>query len=174
MQKQIKNIDGTKITLPYIKGTTDVVAKILRKRKIRVTFSPINLVGRMLDSSKDPVEPLKQKGVYSIPYSCEIPYIGEIGRSIQVRLKEHFVDIIHDRLKKSALAEHAHHSRHHIRIEEKKLITIEDHYKRRKIREAIEIEKFPSNLNRDDGFKLNECWRPIICQLKKTIKNQKI
>ena len=123
----------------------------------------------MLDSSKDPIEPLKQKGVYSIPCSCEIPYIGETGLSIQVRLKEHSAHIIHDRHQKSSLSEHAHHSRHHIRIEGTKLITREDHYKRRKIREAIEIEKFPSNLNRDDGLKLNECWRPIIRHLKKNI-----
>ena len=49
-------------------------------------------------------------------------------------------------------------------------------YKRRKIREVIEIEKFPLNLNRDDGLKLNECWRPIICHLKKnnTHKKQKL
>ena len=120
----------------------------------------------MLDSSKDPIEPLKQKGVYSIPCSCEIPYIGETGRSIQTRLKEHSADIIHDRHQKAALAEHAHHSRHHIQIERTKLIAREDHYKRRKIREAIEIEKFPSNLNRDDGLKLNDCWRPIIRHLK--------
>ena len=58
-QKQNKNIDGTKITLPYIKGTIDVVARILHKRNIRVTFAPPNLVDRMLDSSKDTIEPLK-------------------------------------------------------------------------------------------------------------------
>ena len=71
---------------------------------------------------------------------------------------------MHDRHQKSALAEHAHH----IRNEETKLITREEHYKRRKIREAIEIEKFPLNLNRDDGLKLNERWRPIIRVLKDT------
>ena len=90
-----------------------------------------------------------------------------------MRLKEHCANIMHDRHKKSALAEHTHHSRHHILIEETKLITREDHYKRRKTREAIEIEKFPLNLNRDDGLKLNECWSPIIRHLKDT-NTQKI
>ena len=52
-RKQNKNIDGTKIVLPYIKGTTDVIAKILRRKDMRVTFSPPKSVGRMLDSSKD-------------------------------------------------------------------------------------------------------------------------
>ena len=95
--KQNRYIEGTMITLPYIKGTTDVIARILRKKKIRVTFYPPKSVGRMLDSSKDLVEPLKQKGVYSVPCSCEIPYIRETGCSVQVRLKEHCVDIIHNR-----------------------------------------------------------------------------
>ena len=81
---------------------------------------------------------------------------------------------MHDCHQKSALAEHAHQSRHHIRIEETKLITREKHYKRQKIREAIEIEKFPLNLNRDDGLKLNECWRSILRHLKDTnIQKQK-
>ena len=172
-QKQNRCLDGTTITLPYIKGTTDVIARILRKKNIGVTFAPPNSIGRMLDTSKDPVEPLKRKGVYSVPCSCEIPYIGEIGRSVEVRLKEHCADIMHDRHQKSALAEHAHHSWHHICIEETKLITREEHYKRWKIMEAIEIEKFPLNLNRDDGLKLNECWRPKMCLLKDTNTHKK-
>ena len=86
-----------------------------------------------------------------------------------MRLKEHSAYIIHDRHQKPALAEHARDSRHHIRIEGTKVITREDHCKRRKIREAIEIEKFLSNLNRDDGLKLSECWRPIIHHLRKNI-----
>ena len=90
-----------------------------------------------------------------------------------MRLKEHCADIMHDHHQKSALAKKTHHPRHHIRIEETKLITREEHYKRRKIREAIEIEKFPLNLNRDDGLKLNECWRPIIRLLKDTNTHKK-
>ena len=82
-------------------------------------------------------------------------------------------DIRHDRHQKSALAEHAHHSRHHIRIEETKLIAREEHCRRRKIREAIEIEEAPSNLNRDDGLKLNESWRPIIHRLRNNIPHTK-
>ena len=58
-QKKNKNIEETKITLPYIKGTTDLIVRILQKRNIGVTFAPPNLVGRMLDSFKDVVEPLK-------------------------------------------------------------------------------------------------------------------
>ena len=79
---------------------------------------------------------------------------------------------MHNRHQKLALAEHAHQSHHHIRIQEAKLITREELYKRRKIREAIEIEKIPLNLNKDDNLKLNECWRPIIHRLKDTNRQE--
>ena len=95
-QKQNRCLDGTSITLPYIKGTTDVIGRILPKKNIGVTFAPPNSIGRMLDTSKDPVEPLKLKGVYRFPCSCEIPYIGETRCYVQVKLKEHCANIMHN------------------------------------------------------------------------------
>ena len=66
--------------LPYlIKGIIDALDRILNKKDIGVTFSPPYLVGRMLDSSKHPMDPTKLKGVYSIPCSCGKTYIGKHG-----------------------------------------------------------------------------------------------
>ena len=66
----------------------------------------------MVDSLKDPINPCAYKGVKSIPYSCGKEYIGETGRSMRTRFKEHSVDIRHDRHKKSALIEHSHITKH--------------------------------------------------------------
>jgi hypothetical protein len=35
------------------------------------------------------------------------------------------------------------------------------------VREAIEIELHPSNMNREMGFCLSSSWKPLICSLKK-------
>jgi hypothetical protein len=34
------------------------------------------------------------------------------------------------------------------------------------VREAIEIELLPNNMNREDYFCLSKSWKPLICSLK--------
>ena len=46
-------MDIRKISLPYNKGTTDQIVKILRKQDIYVAFTPPNTIGKMVDSAKD-------------------------------------------------------------------------------------------------------------------------
>ena len=148
--------DVKRVFLPYIKGTTDRLSKTLRRRGFKVLFTPPNSIKKMVDSLKDPVDPKYFKGVYSIPCSCNKAYIGETGRSIETRMKEHMADLRHDRHKRSALAEHAHLTQHHICLENAKVIAKEDNLIKRKKREKIEINMTNNCLNRDDGKKLNE------------------
>ena len=97
------------------------------------------------------------KGVYVIPCSCGAPYIGETGRSINQRISEHATDLRHGRAKSSALAEHAEKTKHQVCIEEAQVIARVAQFHHRKLREALEIEKRPLNLNRDDGRKISRC-----------------
>ena len=111
-----------KITLPYIHGTTNKIANILKKKDIRVAFAPPNSVKNWLDKAKVPVDPKNHKGVYKIPCSCGEAYIGETGRSIETRLKEHSADLRYDRIKSSAIAEYSHNTKHHICLENSKVL----------------------------------------------------
>ena len=52
-------------------------------------------------------------------------------------------------------------------MEKAKVIALEEHYNKRRIREALEIEKQPNFFNRDDGLILRESWKPILNLLKK-------
>ena len=150
------------VNLPYIQGTTDRIARILRRYDVSATFRPLNTIRGSLRSVKDPVDPKSMKGVYIIPCSCGTPYIGETGRSINQRISEHSADLRHGRTKSSALAEHAGKTMHHVCIEEAQVIAKIPQFHHRKFREALEIEKRPSNLNRDDGWKISRCWVPAL------------
>lgn len=125
----------------------------------------------MLDKEKDKINPKMKKGVYLIPYSCGDVYIGETCCSIKTRLREHCLDINHCRKKKLAVADHSLNNNHHICIEESKVVALEEHYRRRQVREEIKIEKHLIFFNKDDSLILSESWKPIIHDLKRKALN---
>lgn len=63
--------------------------------------------------AKDAGDPAKRDGiVYWIPFECDKVYIGETGRLMQNRIKEHDQGIRLGRTQTSAVSEHTHNSGH--------------------------------------------------------------
>jgi len=87
---------------------------------------------------------------------------GFRGKESRERIKEHGANIKNERIRTSTLAEHSIKTRHHVHLEDTKILTKENHLFKHRIREAIEIRKHPSNLNRDSGLELSENWLPLI------------
>jgi predicted GIY-YIG superfamily endonuclease len=154
-----------KVYLPFIQGITDKIAKFLRKNNINTQFTTCGTIRQMMRSVKDNINRQNLKVVYKIDCSCGKSYIGETGRSLKIRLKEHEADIKNERSRTSALAEHSSKTKHHVCLEDAKIIAREDNYQKRKIKEAIEIMKFPQNLNRDNGSEISGNWLPLIRQI---------
>ena len=102
-----------KITLPYIKGITDKIVRILGKKKISMAFFTHNS-RNTLDQEIDPKDPDKKRGVYVIPFSCSKEYIGETGHAVRIRIKENCVDIMQNCIKRPALDEHSSQRGHQI------------------------------------------------------------
>jgi len=73
----------SKVHLPYIQGTTYRISHILKKINVASSFKPLNRIKNSLRSVKDTIDPYDSKGVYLVPFSCGIPYIGETSRSIK-------------------------------------------------------------------------------------------
>ena len=57
------------IIVPYIHGMTNKITNVIRKKNIRVTFSPPKSLRIMLDKSKDPIDIKHHNGVYNKPFS---------------------------------------------------------------------------------------------------------
>ena len=93
---------------------------------------------------------------------CGKVYIGETGRTMQDRIKEHDQDIRFTRTETSAISEHAHNTGHKPLWNEVKFIDCDPHYYTRRVKEAIHIRLHPDNINRDSGIKIPEVWMPTI------------
>ena len=78
-------------SLPYIRGASETIARILRPYNIRVAHKPITTLRDLLTNVKDKEKPHDRQGtVYRIPCTdCGATYIGETGRNLKTRLTEH-------------------------------------------------------------------------------------
>ena len=81
----------TAATIPYIKGTSETIARILQPCNIRVAHKPITTLQQLLTNVKDKDGPNDRQGaVYKIKCcDCQATYIGETGRNLNTRLTEH-------------------------------------------------------------------------------------
>ena len=132
-------------------------------------MKPHKTIRQMVVHPKDKTEKEKQCGVvYSIPCAnCDHSYIGETGRQLGVRIKEHREDVTKntkgvatrtkrkesvDRMHKSAITDHSVSKNHVIDWENTRIKAREDDTLKRGIKEAIWIRKEQQqNMNRDEG-----------------------
>ena len=161
-QQKEKHQDGDKkkqppIGIPYIKGISEPVQRIFNKYGVTIYHKPINTMRQLLVHPKDKTGKEKKTGViYKIDCkTCEGTYIGETARTLGKRLEEH------KKLTSSAVKEHQESTGHDIDWENVKIVGKEEHWMKRKIKEAITIRREKPSLNRDQGWDLP----PIFCNL---------
>jgi hypothetical protein len=109
---------------------------------------------------------LSTPGVYRIPCECGRVYIGQTGRSVDIRLKEHQRHRTLEHPDKPAIAEHSTDPGHRIQLHNASILATKTRYMDHFVREAIEIELHPYNINREGGFCLIKSWKPLIGSLK--------
>jgi hypothetical protein len=145
----------------------------LKKHKIRTTYRPYRKINTFLRSAKDHI-PLESHGVYEVPCaSCNKVYIGQTNRRISTRLEEHRL-AVKKGTEVSGLAQHAKKTGHSIDFEATKVLATGHKYDTRIIREAVEIEKRPQNLNiQNEGTRLPNTWKPLLEPYKNTRKYEK-
>lgn len=149
--------------IPYVPGVSEKISKILKQGDIRVAHKSKRLRNQLV-RVKDPIEPGKRKGaVYQITCSCGSSYVGESGRPKNVRMKEHIADMKFARTDKSATAKHFETCGGNMNPLDGKVLALECHWKKRKIREAIEIRELRPSINLDIGtVTLSPIWDVVL------------
>jgi hypothetical protein len=83
---------------------------------------------------------------------------------VDTRLKEHELHMQLEHPDKSALAEHSIDLGHRIQFYDTSILATKTRYMDHIIRETIEIELHPNNMDRDVGFCISKSWKPLMCR----------
>ena len=100
---------GPGVTLPYVRGLSESIRRILTPLGVRVSFRPNTTLRQLLVKPKDRVPMDKRAAVvYQIPCAnCPAIYVGQTGRCLGKRIKEHQQAVEAGNCANLALAEHA-------------------------------------------------------------------
>ena len=172
--------------LPYIKGVSEVLRRCLQQQGVRTVFKSDTTLRSYLVRPKDALEPKQSQlevtdhvtyfyllKLYNtlwpaadndprIPCECGKVYIGETGRAMQDRIKEHDRDIRLAHTQTSAVSEHANETGHLPLWNQVKFIDRDPDRYTRRVKEAIQIRLHSNNINRENGIEIPEAWMPTI------------
>jgi hypothetical protein len=151
--------------LPFVGTVFNRISRVLARHNVRSVGLPRMELSSLLRPVKDHLG-LRTPGIYRIPCECGRVYIGQTGRSVDIRLKEHQRHTRLEHLDKSAIAEHGINQGHRIQIHNFSILATITRYMDRIVMEAFEIEPPFYNINREGGFCLSKLWKPLIGSLK--------
>ena len=149
------------VFLPYIGQASHKIQRILKNVNIQVRHRSSGKLHSKLFTHKDRKPPDTQPGVYKIPCECGQFYVGETGRSLRTRLKEHQTSFRRNEWEKSAIVKHAQQQNHRIDWSNAELITSIKHWHTRRVREAIEILQHDT-VPQESGLVINDIWMPLL------------
>ena len=89
------DVSRTYVSIPYISGVSERISRILRKYDLNVAHQPTRKLRNELCHLKDKRSTGERAGViYKLDCKdCDAKYVGETGRQLQDRMKEHQRDI---------------------------------------------------------------------------------
>ena len=82
------------LVIPYLGKSSHHLQRILREANIPMRHTSSRKLHSMLHTHKDTQPHNKKTGVYKIPCECGKVYMGDTGRDMDTRLKEHKTSFI--------------------------------------------------------------------------------
>jgi hypothetical protein len=164
-KKEDKKPDAT-IVLPYVPRLSEKIRRIAGRKNIRTVFTSRDTIKSRLVRFKPKMKPINKDVIYAIPCECGKLYIGETGRTLEVRLQEHQKSIEKRDPDVSKLCEHYYKTGHRFLWDEAKVIGHEEKKTARKVHEAAEIYVGGQEIISSASFDIDPVWKPMLKNLK--------
>ena len=103
--------------------------------------------------------------VYRIPCKCGQSYVGETLRPLETRIKEHQNHTRKGETSRSGAADHAWTHGHHLQWEQSQIILKEEHWRKRKFKEAAVITQNPDCFSKP-SLDIRNIWKPLLTKCK--------
>ena len=152
--------------VPYVQNLTEPIKRVLQQVGVGVAMKPVCVLSNIFCKPKDKVFDKEKSGlVYQISCrDCDAVYIGETGRSLETRKREHIDAVKNFDLKKSALCQHVAENDHFIDWDNAKILRREPHWHKRRIAEGYLINQKSLELNvlnRNDGLIVPSVYKSL-------------
>lgn len=136
-------------SLEYLEGLSEKINAIIRNQgftRIRLAYKPNNKIASLLSTMKDKIQFNKEKGlIYQIGCnSCPMVYIGHTSMWLESRISHHISNAKPSTKTNTALSTHLLNNAHNADWENVKILHREEKDNRRKLLEAMYINKSDS------------------------------
>ena len=149
------------LCLPYVRDLSESIERSCRDLNLKIVFQSRRTLHTILSKVKDNPAEEKVKGVvYKIDCSCGDTYIGETGRTLKVRLKEHKRAVC-TQLSTNGIAVHVNQTGHDIEWNSAQVLERESKWWKRRYKEALRIQAESTTMNLDQGLQLNSIWSTL-------------
>ena len=143
------------VKIPWIPKIGPKLRRIFKSHDIKTVFTSGPNLKTLLCNNKSKLPADSYAGVYKLNCSCGYKYVGETKKKVSTRIGEHQNDILKENWKATGACEHARDCNGSFKWDEKVTIAQETNYRRRKIRESLEMKKWKTTPDQTAGLNRN-------------------
>jgi hypothetical protein len=150
------------VYIPYIKSVLEKFRRLGTHYNIRTIFKSKHTLRSSHMKTRPERDPLQRaQCIYSIPCECGRSCIGETGRPLAVRHREHRRNLQQGRLEKSKLAQHTYEEGHRVCWDDSRILEIESNSRYRKYKELALMACSTNPISRP-SLDISPIWIPLI------------
>lgn len=173
-REKTEKTDKRFVAVKYIRSLSENIVKIFNNNSVNINVghSTGNNLNQLYNKNKNKFEVGNAiNTVYKIDCAgvgeerCSKSYIGTSSRKLSIRMKEHERDQVQLALptNHTALCEHAINNHHHFNTDKPKIVSVENNYHKRMLKESFHIYSSDKTVNfRQDTEGVNRIYKNVL------------